>query len=1309
MTSFTRRSRGIMFVFLTAAVLTGGSPSAQAQTPAVTMAPEITTVAGNGNGCAVQTDPIGDGCPAGDATLIEPSGIAFDPAGNLYTADLGNQRIRKVSAARGIITTVAGNGTQAYGGNNGPATTDNLPAIDAVLDDPVSVAADSTGNLYIADFANNRIRKVSAATGIITTVVGTGAQGYSGDNGPATSATLSSPSGVAVDSAGNLYIADSGNNVVRKVNAATGIITTAAGNGARGYSGDGGPATSAGLGGPGGLAVDSAGNLYISIPANFSIRKVSAAAGIITTVAGYGTQGYSGDNGPATNAELSYPAGIALDSAGNLYIADYGNNVIRMMSGATGVITTVVGSGTGNACQGAHHPGASSGDGGPANQAALNCPAFVAVDSVGSLYIEDNYQSIRKVFAPTAPVSFPETATGSTSASQNVLLAINSPLIISSISVPQSQGGVQEFTVGSVAGCVADGVTTNAAGSICTVPVSFQPGYPGLRRAPLVMQTSAGSFQFGLEGIGQGPQPALLPGIVTTVAGNGVQGYSGGNGPATSGDNGPATAAQLDDPGDVAVDSAGNLYIADFVHVWKVTATGVITTIAGTSNSGYSGDNGPAASAEISGPTGIGLDSAGNLYIGDQGNQRVRRVSAATGIITTVAGTGTPGYSGDNGPATSAELDDPTSISVDSGDNLYILDRGNYRIRKVSAATGVITTVAGTGTQGYSGDNGPATSAGLDDPAAIAVDSTGNLFIADGYGDRVRRVDAVTGVITTVAGNGIAGYGGDNGPATSAQLNVPGSIAVDAAGNLYIADGYNYRLRKVNAATGVITTVAGSGTDGYGGDNGPATEAAFNALGGVALDPLGNLYIADTFNERVRKLSVTTSPLIFPAVGSNSVTAPQTFTLANIGNTPLNLSAITPTANFNIDGSTTTCSTSSPLATGDSCEVGVVFYPTAPGSVGGTLTLTDNSLNLAGSTQQVSLSGAGTMITEVNFQLSPATDFPYGQGVNLTANVIAQSGPAPSTGAVIFSVDGNAQPAIPLGNNGTVSLQWKGLQIGWHQASASYGGSTDGNYSASSNSIPFQISQAFPTLSWTPATHSQVYGSAVGAGILNASVIGGMAGVISYTATPSGGQATAITAATVLPAGSYTLTATFTPTDTTDYTRGTSQASYIVNQATPIITWASPAAITSGAALSSKQLNATANVAGTFAYAPTSGSVLNTGPQTLSVTFTPADIADYKAVKAQVSMRVAGVSVSSPPSNSTVSSPVQFIASATPSSSTAKIKTMKIYVDNAAKYSVNAPSINTKLKLSSGAHHITVQAWDSTGLIYKNSFVITVH
>jgi hypothetical protein len=250
------------------------------------------------------------------------------------------------------------------------------------------------------------------------------------------------------------------------------------------------------------------------------------------------------------------------------------------------------------------------------------------------------------------------------------------------------------------------------------------------------------------------------------------------------------------------VDAVGNLFIAYFEGVGKMS-NGVATTVAGGGYYLVLGDNGPATSAYLYDPGGVAVDSAGNVYIADGENNRLRKVS--NGVITTVAGNGTPGFSGDNGPATSAQLHDPARVAVDSAGNLYIADNNNYRIRKVS--NGAITTVAGNGTRGFSGDNIPATSAQFHDPFGVAVDSAGNLYIADSGNNRIRKV--ANGIITTVAGNGTPGFSGDNGPATSAQLNGPAGVAVDSAGNLYIADGGNNRIRKVS--NGVITTVAGNG------------------------------------------------------------------------------------------------------------------------------------------------------------------------------------------------------------------------------------------------------------------------------------------------------------------------------------------------------------------------------------------------------------------------------------------------------------------------------------------------------------------
>jgi uncharacterized protein (TIGR03437 family) len=642
-----------------------------------------------------------------------PQSVAADQAGNLFFVD--QNTVLRLDAASGILTLVAGNGTPGFSGDNGPATS-------AQLANPQGVAVDSAGNLYIADTTNQRIRKV--ANGVIATVAGNGTPGYTGDNGPPTSAQLYSPTAVAVDSAGNLYIADTHNQSIRKV--ASGVIATVAGNGTRGSSGDNGLATSALLNNPYGLAVDSAGNLYIADSSNNRIRKVSG--GMIATVAGNGTPGYSGENGPAINAQLDYPQGVAVDSAGNLYIADAGNNRIRKVS--NGVIATVAGSGT---------PGF-SGDNGLATSAQFNNPDGVAVDPAGNLYIADTSNNrIRKV--------------------------------------------------------------SNR--------------------------------------------------IITTVAGDGTVGFSG--------DNGPATSAQLAYPWGVAVDSAGNLYIADYGNnrVRKVS-NGVIATVAGNGTRGFSGDNGPATSAQFYNPAGLAVDSLGNLYIADYGNNRIRKVSG--GMITTVAGGGAS--LGDDGPATSAQLNLPYGVAVDSADNLYVADWGNNRVRKVSG--GVITTVAGNGTRGFSGDNGLATSAQLANPEGVAVDSAGNLYIADFGNASIRKVS--NGVIATVAGNGTPGFSGDNGPATSAQLYLPYGVAVDSAGNLYIGDSGNNCVRK--ASNGVIATVAGNGTFGFSGDNGPPTSAQLANPYGVAIDSAGNLYIGDSGNSRIRVL--TPLPIVKSVINAAS-------------------------------------------------------------------------------------------------------------------------------------------------------------------------------------------------------------------------------------------------------------------------------------------------------------------------------------------------------------------------------------------------------------------------------------------------------
>jgi uncharacterized repeat protein (TIGR03803 family) len=337
------------------------------------------------------------------------------------------------------------------------------------------------------------------------------------------------------------------------------------------------------------------------------------------------------------------------------------------------------------------------------------------------------------------------------------------------------------------------------------------------------------------------------PNGIATIAGDGTQGYSG--------DGGPAINAELQSPY-VNLDSAGNMYITSNdlgdCRVRKVTAsTGIISTVVGNGTCGFSGDGGPATSAEIE-ALDVAVDAAGDIFIVDDGNSRIRKVTASTGIISTVAGNGTRGYSGDGGPATSAELHGPTGIAVDSAGNLYIADEQNNRIRKVTASTGIISTVAGDGTEGFSGDGGPATSAELAFPISVALDSAGDIYLVDGLNERVRKVTASTGDISTVAGNGKAGYSGDGGPATSAELNAPTFLALDSAGDIYIADYSNYRIRKVTALTGIISTAAGDGSFGFSGDGEAATSAEISTPCNVATDVIGNIYIGDCANERVR-------------------------------------------------------------------------------------------------------------------------------------------------------------------------------------------------------------------------------------------------------------------------------------------------------------------------------------------------------------------------------------------------------------------------------------------------------------------------
>jgi sugar lactone lactonase YvrE len=802
----------------------------------------IYTIAGNNSwGYA------GDGGPATAASLNAPWATVMDSSGNLYISDTGNNQVRRVDAKTGTITTIVGTGIAGYSGDNGPASS-------AQISNPAGLAMDSAGNLYIADSGNSLVRMVAAGTGIITTYAGNAHAYTLGDGGPATSAYLYHPTGIALDSAGNLYIATLANRI-RKVTASTGIITTVAGNGMAGYWGDTGSATNAELSSPEGIAVDSAGNLYIADTQNDVIREVTASTGVINTVAGFWynrlsalqTNGFlSGDGGLATNALLNLPYGVAVDGAGNLYIADTSNMAVREVTASTGIINTVAGvqssftseigyAGSVGTCT------SFGGDGGPANDAGVCSPRSVTLDSTGNVYIaESGSHRIRKVTASMLPPA-------TTAAAPSFSVSAGTYSSSQTVSITDTTPGAEIYVT-------FDGSTPSTAQQTAyhgSITVTGSATLRAIAVAPGYLPSSVVSSTYTIT-----PPPTKLIG---TVAGSGLSGSSGVGGPATS--------VQFGSLDGVAVDASGNTYIADPVNrvVWMVSAgTGNISVVAGTL--GYQGiysiNGGLATSAYLWHPTHVALDSAGNLYISDDEICVILKVTAQTGTISQYAGGAGPGYQGDGGPALNAYLNGPEGLAFDSAGNLYIADQYNNRIRMVSASSGNISTVAGGATGSLLGDGGLATSATLLHPTDVAVDSSGDLYIADTGHGRVRLVTANTGTITTVAGNGNTGASGDGGPATSAEVD-PMGVAVDGAGNLYIANP-PYAVRMVAAGNGTITTIAGNGYEGYSGDGGSATMAELCTPSGLTLDRLDSLYIADTCNYRVRKVTALTITFTVP-------------------------------------------------------------------------------------------------------------------------------------------------------------------------------------------------------------------------------------------------------------------------------------------------------------------------------------------------------------------------------------------------------------------------------------------------------------
>lgn len=631
----------------------------------------------------------------------------------------------------------------------------------------------------------------SLNNGEITTVAG--GIPFSGDGGKAAQAVLnftSNPSnlvfgGVTVDGDGNLLIADARNHRIRRIDTGTGFITSVAGNGIAGFAGENVPALTASLDTPSAIAVDTAGNIFIADTNNHRIRRVDTK-GIITTIAGNGIAGFGGDDALAANSTLNTPTAIITDDLGNILFTDSVNHRVRLID-TKGTITTIAGNGVKGF----------RGDGGLATAASLANPKGLSLDPQGNLFISDTDNSrIRQVNA--ARMINTIAGNGGIGFSGD-----GAPALVANFNNPQA-------------------ITADGLGSLLIVDSANHR----VRRVD------------------------LKTGIITTIAGNGLAAFSG--------DNGIAISASLNFPSSVAIDGNGKIFITDSQNnkIRQVDTSSIITTIAGTSFP--IGDGSQAVLAGLSSPAIMAVAPNGNIFIVDTGNNRIRRVDSS-GNITTIAGNGVAGFSGDNGLAINASLNAPSGIAVDNSNNIFISDTGNNRVRVIDPS-GNINTIAGNGTPNFNGDNILAVNASLNAPSALAVDALGNLYIADTLNNRVRVIATNTKMITTIAGNGVSAFSGDNGQANLAGVPAPTGITLDKSNQLFVIDSTS-RVRQVNLLSKVITTIAGNGSKGFSGDGGLATNASLNDPRTVVMTQDGNILIADRGNNRIRIIDSKTKTI----------------------------------------------------------------------------------------------------------------------------------------------------------------------------------------------------------------------------------------------------------------------------------------------------------------------------------------------------------------------------------------------------------------------------------------------------------------
>ena len=675
-------------------------------------------------------------------------------------------------------------------------------------------------------------------------------------------------------------------------------------------------------------------------------------------------------------------------------------------------------------------------------------------------------------------------------------------------------------------GTCASGITYTA-GQQCTVNVFFAPLYPGARSGAVVV-SSGGSVlgSTALSATATGSLAVLVPGEINTIAGTTTWIYRG--------DGVAANTAPIFLPTGVTEDAAGNVFLSDSnnYRIRRVDAqSGLISTVGGNGMAGYSGDGGPATQASINAPGGLVLDGAGNIYFADTGNDAIRRIDAVSGIITTVAGVpGVQGYSGDNGKATAATLSSPQGLAFDTAGNLYVADTGNNVVRRVAAGSGTITTIAGTGVAGYNGDGVAATAAQLNSPWDVAVASDGSLYIADLNNNRVRRV--ASGSISTVAGNGTEGFGGDGGSATAAQINGPASVAFDPAGNLYIADSANNRVRKVYVSNGDIETLSGNNSEQFLGDGGPSNLASLYGPYSVYIDQTGNLLIADLFHNRIREISGTSITLPeYATIRVGKISPPQAQGLENDGNADLILSStnFVTLNNAALDAATTTCNAGGDLPSDSTCNLGVEFAPTVTGNpVNGSVMVNSNAANTP---DNIYIFGQVLSVNPTSIALTSSVNpSVVGASVTFTANITSASNTL--TGTVVF-YDGTAQLCSVGVSINAAACSTAALTVGQHNITADYSG--DAQDAAVNSSVLKQIVKEPSALALTVSPNPAIVGATVTMTATASAPVGTPTGSVTfYDGNTALGSATlnaaglATFTTTQLAAGTHPLSAQYT-------------------------------------------------------------------------------------------------------------------------------------------------------------------------------------